>query len=81
MVTIVLTYYLLTMQFPQTSVMITTGRDQICAIGAKGTVPDPSLMASQRGLEWKRLLGLLRWKWLDVLDFPDLGGVVSAASR
>lgn len=85
--TIILANNLLTMQFPQTRIMIRTSRDQVCRIRTESTIPDPALMTSQSTLqlEWLRVFlrsWCLAWDWqhaLEVLDFPNLGCVVCRA--
>lgn len=83
---IILPNNLLTSQLPQPRIVITTRRNQIRRVRTERTIPHPSLMARQRALELKRLLGmwtgrlaLFRDLGFEVLDFPDLGGAVGAA--
>lgn len=78
-------------ELPQTGVMIAARGDQIRAIGAERAVPDPSLVAVQRGLEregrWVALRGGGEGvAGLDVVrrgevDGPDAGGVIGGAGR
>lgn len=78
MMTVILANNLLTMQFPQPSVMIRASSDEVCRVGAKGAVPDPALMAGQGSLQWERVriaVVVQLGGFLDV-DLPDLGRVV-----
>jgi len=82
--TIILSNDLLTVQLPQSRIMITARRNQIRTIRTERAIPDPALMAGERALELERLRfgGCLAGGWdhgFEVFDFPDLGGVVSAA--
>lgn len=79
--TIVLADDLLAVQLPQARVVVRARRHQVRRVGAKGAVPDPALVARQRGLERERrglvvLVGLLR---LLRVHLPDLGSVVGGA--
>ena len=80
-VTIVLPDDLLTMKFPQACIVVTTGRDEVRAVGAKGTVPHPPLVARQGSFQWERLRLRIGPDGVHVLDLPYLGGVVGAAGR
>jgi hypothetical protein len=84
MMAIVLPDDLLARQLPQSSVMVRTCRHKVRRIGTKRTVPDPSLMTGQGTLqpEWRFLWCFSIWRGyhlLEVLDFPDFGGVVGTA--
>lgn len=87
MMSIVLSNNRLAMQLPQSRIVIRASRNQIRRISAESTVPDPSLMARERAfqLEWLRRLVIgLHLAWdrdhgIEILDFPDLGGVVCGA--
>lgn len=83
---IILPYDLLAHEFPQAGIVVATSSDQVRRIGREGTVPHPALVAGQRALELERprLRRRLAWRrnhGLEVLDLPDLGGVVRAARR
>ena len=79
-VAIVLADNLLAVQLPEPRVVVAAGSDQIGTICAECTVPYPSLVSRQGGLEWERPGFRLRAGGLHLLDLPDLGGVVGAAS-
>lgn len=78
MVPVVLTDNLLAVQLPQPRIMIRARRYEIGRVCAKGTVPDPALVAGQGGLE-REGLGLVVGPGRAVLDLPNLGSVVGAA--
>lgn len=52
---IVLSNNALAAQLPQTGIMIAASGDQVGTIGAKGTIPHPSLVSLQRRLQGKRV--------------------------
>jgi len=86
MVTIVLPDDLLAMELPETSVVVRASCDQISGVGTESAVPDPALVASQSTFESEgnrlcRIFTILRCHFINVLDLPDLGGVVSTAGR
>ena len=79
----------LTAQLPQPRIMVAARSNQIRTIGAKGAVPDPSLVAVQGGLEreggrvalrsrGQRVAGLHVVRGGEV-DAPDARGVVCGA--
>lgn len=83
--TIILPDDLLTLQFPQPGIVIRARRDKVCRVGAESTIPYPSLVSSKSALKLERLgfCWCLARDWdhgLEILDFPDLGCVVGAAS-
>lgn len=86
MMAVILSDNLLAVKFPQPRIVIRTSSDQIRRVRRESTIPDPSLVASQRTLqlEWLRVHDRSspsrnRKLRLNVLHFPDLGGVVSGA--
>ena len=70
---VILPDYGLRAQLPQPRVMVAASSDQIRAVGAKGTVPDPSLMALQTRLERESR------RFLRVLDLGARGVAVGEA--
>lgn len=55
MVAIILADNLLAVQLPQARVVVRASRDQVGRVRAEGAVPDPALVACQRGFERERL--------------------------
>jgi len=77
---VVLTDDLLAMQLPQPRIMVAAGCDQVRTIGTECTVPDPSLVAGKGGFQ-RESIGRGIWRrGFHLLDFPDLGRMVGAAS-
>ncbi len=78
----------LTVQLPQPSIVIRASCDQVCRIGTESAVPDPALMTCECALKsegLRRAVCRLRLAGngdhgSEVLDFPNLGGVVGGAS-
>lgn len=77
---VVLADDLLTVQLPESGVVVGAGRDEVSRVGAEGAVPDPPLVTRQGGLEGEGL-GLLVMGRLEILHLPDARGVVGAAGR
>ena len=78
----------LAVQLPQSSVVVRARRDEVGRVGAKGAVPDPALVAGQRGLEREgvgvTLGGGSGQVWgclvrVRLVDGPDACRVVGAA--
>lgn len=78
---IVLTNNLLTMQLPQTRIVVRARRDEVGRVGAKRTIPHPALVARQGRLEGKgaQLAVFVGFGDLVGVDFPDFGRVVGGA--
>src|SRR5690242_12779392 len=89
MVSVVLPDDTLTAQLPQPGIVVTARGNEIGAVGAKGAVPDPALVAVQGGLEGEGSRVALGGRGqgvagLDVVgrgevDGPDARGVVGGA--
>jgi hypothetical protein len=77
---IVLSDNLLTMQLPQSRVVIRASSYQVRRVGTESAVPYPALVTGEGGLQGIRL-GFLVRSGFDVLNFPNLGCVVCAAGR
>ena len=83
--TVVLSNDLLTMQLPQPRIMIRASRNEIRRIGTESAIPNPALMSSQSALQLERLtlrgsLARNRNHGIEILDLPDPGSVIGAAS-
>src|SRR4051794_1126335 len=76
---VVLADDLLTVQLPETRVVIAASRNKVCAIRAESAVPDPPLVACQCCFQGKGLGLLARTDGLHFLDLPYLGRVIGAA--
>lgn len=64
--------------------MVAGGGDQVRGVSTEGTVPHPALMAGESALEleWNRSGWLAARNGdhlVEILDLPDLGGMVSRA--
>jgi hypothetical protein len=88
---VILPYDALAAQLPQPRVVVATCCDQIRAVCTEGAVPDPALVAVQRGLE-RESRGVAFGRrgqvvaWLQIVrhrsvEGPDAGGVVGGTSR
>ena len=55
MMSIILPNNLLTLELPESGIVIRAGGDQIGAVGTEGAIPYPTLMARQRRLEGEGL--------------------------
>lgn len=79
MVAVVLSDDLLTVKLPKASVMIAACSDEVRTIGAEGTVPNPSLVASECGFERERSWFTIWTLGFHLFDLPDLCGMIRAA--
>lgn len=88
MVAIVLTNDGLTREFPQTGVVVRASGDKIRGISTERTVPHPTLMRLQRGLQWKCTRGAFGGQifspfdvvWRIRVNRPNTSGVVGRTS-
>lgn len=62
-------------QFPQPGVVVRAGGDEVCAIGAEGAVPDPSLVGFERGFEGESARLALGGEVFVAFDVVRDGGV------
>lgn len=53
MMAVILPYNRLRTQFPKSSIMIRASSDEVCTIGTKGTIPNPSLMSCEARFQGK----------------------------
>lgn len=82
MMPVILPDDLLTVQLPQPRIVVGACGNQVGTICRESAVPDPALVARERGLERVgalRLGVLVRREGFHVYHLPDLGRVVGAA--